>query len=57
MLDADGREVGRGRINDPAIELETGHQERVVDTSEGDLRRDFDIRPGENRIIEPGEAP
>lgn len=57
VLDADDLEVGRGRIDDPAIELEVGHYELVVDTSDGELRRDFEIRPGEARTIEPGDTP
>lgn len=55
VLDEDGREMGRGRMDDPAIELEVGRYELVVDTSEGELRRVFEIAPREDKIIEPGD--
>jgi len=56
VIDAAGDEVVRGRVGDPAVELDAGVYELFVDTHDGEHRRSLTIEPQTTKRIELSDA-
>ncbi|MBZ0329884.1 VWA domain-containing protein [Halomonas sp. ANAO-440] len=48
VLDSDGSEVARGRVDDASIELDVGEYELVVVTQEGERSKTFQVAPSQS---------
>ncbi|MBD3894791.1 VWA domain-containing protein [Halomonas sp. ML-15] len=54
VLDAEGDEVARGRVDDDPIELDVGEYALVVETQAGEQRRAFSVGANQNKTLEVG---
>ncbi|WP_144439689.1 VWA domain-containing protein [Halomonas chromatireducens] len=52
VLDSDGSEVARGRVDDVPIALDVGEYELLVETQSGEWRQAFEIGPREDKNLE-----
>ena len=55
VLDVDGDEVARGRVDDDPVELEVGEYELVVETQDGSRQHTFNVAPRQRVEIQLGE--
>ncbi|APX92067.1 hypothetical protein BWR19_03440 [Halomonas sp. 1513] len=54
VLDVDGDEVARGRVDDDPVELDVGEYELLVETQAGEQRRAFTLGANQHKTLEVG---